>query len=1028
MGLRPPKRPGSVFLLLTILLFSGAGLLAQQTVTGTINSPDGESLIGVTVVQVGTSSGTVTDLDGRYALTLKPQGQTKPKLRFSYTGYASKTVLVGTQTVINVELASDSELLEEVVVIGYGTERKRDVLGSIASLKEEDISQNTPTSAFEAVQGRLAGVQIASNGGPGAGSDIRIRGTSTVFGGVNPLYVVDGQQLDNIDNIDPNSIASIEVLKDGASAAIYGSKSANGVVIITTKKGTNDGVSVEVTHNTTVGRLYRQLPASNTRQRQLFETGRNGNTPNPTDGDSLSTRFQQEINLQDILTQTAVRNQTNLALSGGSDKTKFYWNTGYLDEEGIVFNSSYRRINSNLSVDFDLGSKFSAGTRINASYEFLKGLNESAVFRQAAERPAYLPVRDFNGDLFPETFGRQNPLAEALESRNDDRNFRSNLFNFVEFKLAPGLSLRSTVGINFRLRKRNQFDPLIVQRPGNPATGNERQNLSHDIQQENYLTYKKSFGLHNFTALAGTQIQKWNDEYTELRATSFANDLVQTFNNVAELNLGSTRTTRDGHSLASVYGRLSYNYDGRYLIAGTLRRDGSSRFGSDNLYGNFPSVSAGWRISGESFWDPIRDVVSDFKIRAGWAITGNERIGNYDSQALYAPGSIYNGINGVAPSQIPNPALSWESTTQVNYGVDLEFLQGRAALTLDVYRKTTDDLLYNVPLPEENGFSSVTRNIGSVENRGVELTLSGTPVNIGKFKWFTSFNIATNDNEVLELANGTQFESGNFLIKEGEALGNMFGYVHTGSVFAYNESNAFTPTGDRLTPNFDADGGFTNYTLKGSEYLGEIEQLKVGNTTLLGGDIIWEDVDGNFTINTDDRQVIGNGYADVYGGFFNELTYGGISVSALFDYNFGNDIFRAYDQLRNYNNSFGRTPSPERIEGAWVQQGDVTEWPSLDRRRPQNRLNPSSQMVSSGDYIKLRSIRLGYRLPSSILGNIKWIKSARLNLAVNNPITWTEYTGYNPELGTRGNPLQPGFDNLRYPSKTEYIFGLQVRF
>ncbi|MEL7160115.1 MAG: hypothetical protein AAFN92_05105, partial [Bacteroidota bacterium] len=378
-------------------------------------------------------------------------------------------------------------------------------------------------------------------------------------------------------------------------------------------------------------------------------------------------------------------------------------------------------------------------------------------------------------------------------------------------------------------------------------------------------------------------------------------------------------------------------------------------------------------------------------------------------------------------SQLSNPSLGWESTKQLNYGIDLEFFQGRASATLDIYRKTTEDLLYEVPLPEESGFGGVLQNIGSIENRGIELTLSGTPLNLGKFKWFTSFNISTVDNKVLDLADDDGFEDGDFIIKEGEPLGNMFGYVNNG-VFAYDESNAFTVDGEQLTPNFNDAGEFVNYTLDGAEFTGEVNQLRFGNTVLQGGDIIWNDLDGNFTINSFDREVIGNGYADVFGGFFNEFSYGDFALSVLFDYNFGNDIYRRYDQLRNYNNSFGRTPSPERIEGAWTQQGDVTEWPSMDRRRPQNRIAPSSQMISSGDFIKLRSIRAGYSLPQSLLGTVSWISNVRLTLAVNNPITWTEYVGYNPELGTRGNPLQPGFDFLRYPSKTEYIFGIQARF
>lgn len=1010
---------------LSCLFLLSSTLAAQETISGTITDEQGEPLIGVSIVQLGTSSGTVTELDGTYSFTLKPDG--KKIIRYSYTGFASQEVTVGTQSIIDIVLLGDSEVLEEVVVIGYGTERKRDVLGSIASIKSEDIAQNTPVDAFDAIQGRLSGVQITGGGSPGEGTDIRIRGTSTLSGGVGPLYVVDGQQLDNIDNIDPNSIASIEVLKDGASAAIYGSKSANGVVIITTKQGQSGKVAIELTHNTTISDIYRLIPVANTRQRQLFETGRNGGTPSETSNDSLSLRFQQEVDIQDLLTQTAVRNQTNLALSGGSEKTKFYWNTGVVDQQGIIFNSSYRRYNSNLNVDFGIGNKFNAGTRLNASYEFRKGLNESAVLRQLAERPAYLPVRDFNGDLFPETFGRQNPLAEALERRVDDRNFRANLFNYLEYKITPSLSFRSTVGINFRLRKRNNFEPSIVQRPGQPPAGSEIQDLTHDIQQENFLTWKKSFGKHRITALAGTQIQKWNIEFSRLQAISFASDVVETFNNVDELNLAATTTNRAGHALASLYSRLSYNYDGKYLFAATVRRDGSSRFGADRRFGNFPSVSAGWRISAEPFWNGLRNTISDFKVRFGYAVTGNERIGNYDALLLYSPGFVYNGINGVAPTQLSNPLLSWESTTQVNYGVDLEFFQGRASATLDIYRKTTDDLLYDVPLPEETGFINVRRNIGSIENSGVELTLAGTIINSKDFKWFSSFNIATNDNVVLDLADDEGFEAGNFIIEEGKPLGNMFGYVNNG-VFAYDESNAFTSDGQQLTPNFNDAGEFVNYTLNGSEFTGEVNQLRVGSNVLRGGDIIWDDLDGNFVINSFDRQVIGNGYADVFGGFFNEVTYKGLSLSVLFDYNFGNDIFRRYDQLRNYNNSFGRTPSPERIEEAWTQQGDITEWPSLDRRRPQNRILPNSQMISSGDFIKLRSIRAGYNLPQSLLGSLNWVSSVRLTLAVNTPITWTEYTGYDPELTTRGNALQPGFDFLRYPATTEYIFGLQARF
>lgn len=1006
------------------LLLGASGLVAQGAIRGTVTSDDNEPLIGVSVIQLGTTNGIVTDLDGNYALNLVEGGKT---VRFSYTGFAPQEVEVGSQTVIDIVLGSDSELLDEVVVIGYGTERKRDVLGSIASVDEEQITQTTPVNAFDAIQGRLSGVSITSNGGPGSGSEIRIRGTSTFGAGVSPLYVVDGQQLDNIDNINPNDIASIEVLKDGASAAIYGSKAANGVVIITTKGGSRDKTGIEITHSTGLSDVSSLIPVSNTRQRVLFEQQRSGGIGTGTDTDSLSTRFQQSVDLQDLLLRTGVRNQTGLSISGGGENSRFYWNTGYLTEDGIILNSDYSRINTSLKVDFDFSSALSAGTRINASYEKQGGLDENSVFRQLAERPAYLPVRDGNGDLFPLAFGRRNPLAEAIAATADDRNFRSTVFSFVELRILPELSLRSTLGINYRQRVRNEFNPSIIQNPGRPATGREQQDLDYDVQQENYLTYKKKFGDHNISALLGMQTQRYNSEYSELRAVSFANDLIQTFNNVSELNTGATRSLKDRHALLSFFGRASYNYRGKYLLAGTLRRDGSSRFGTNRGYGNFPSASVGWRISAEPFMEGIRGTVSDLKLRASYAITGNERIGNYDAQLLYSPGFIYNGINGLAPVQLSNPDLSWESTKQVNLGLDLELLEGRFTATVDYYVKTTDDLLYNVPLPRETGFDVSRQNVGSVENRGLELTLGGTPLKLGDFKWYTSFNIATNENKVLSLNDPDGFEQGPFIIQVGQPIGNIYGFTNTG-IFAYDESNAFTNDGVQLTPVFGADGAFTNYTLNGQTFNGEVNQLKQGSNTLGGGDVIWKDLNGDFRIdNTNDRSVIGNGLPKVFGGFFNEFSYKSLSFSFLFDYNFGNDIYRNYDDRRNTATSFGATPHPDRIEGAWLRPGDVVEYPSLDRTRSQNRIGIDSYYLSDADFIKLRNVRLTYNLPANIVSRLVWLGGVSVNLSVNNLATFTNYEGYNPELGSRGNALEPGIDNLRYPNKTEFIFGIKVR-
>ena len=1014
-GTRPLRR---------VLEYSQAVLDAAQPVSGMVTDGTGEPLIGVSIQEQGTNNGTLTDVDGRYSLTVENE---ESVLLYSYIGFKSTSATVGAQSTIDIVLVDDAAQLDEIVVIGYGTERRRDVLGAIASVDEEAITQTTPVNAFDAIQGRLAGVQITSNGGPGAGSDIRIRGTSTLSAGTDPLYVVDGQQLENIDNLNPNDIASIEVLKDGASAAIYGSKSANGVVIITTKSGVRGRTGLEINHSTGLNEVSSLIPVANTRQRVLFEQQRSGGIGSGVDPDSLSARFQQEVDLQDELLRTAVRNQTGLSISGGGENSTFYWNTGYLNQNGVVLNSDYARVNTSLKVDFNFNSVISAGTRLNGSYEKQSGLDENSVFRQLAERPPYLPVRDGNGELFPQAFGRRNPLAEALAATNDDRNFRSTIFSYLELDLLPQLKLRSTLGVNYRQRKRNGFNPSILQGGQNPATGYESQDLDYDVQQENYLTYTGEFGGHNLTALAGLQTQRWNSENSMIRAVTFASDLIQTFNNVAELNTGATQTFQERHALLSYFGRVGYNFRGKYLLAGTLRRDGSSRFGTDRQYGNFPSASVGWRISAEPFMDGVRATVSDLKLRASYAITGNERIPNYASRFLYSPGFIYNGINGVAPQQLSNPDLGWESTEQVNVGLDLQLLEGRITTTLDYYVKTTKDLLYRVPLPEETGFEEAVRNVGSVENRGFELTISATPLRLNDFKWYTSFNFATNENKVLSLADPDGFQSGPFIIEVGESIGNIYGFTNLG-VFAYDESNAFTDAGVQLTPNFDSDGAFLNYTLNGQLYTGEVNQLQAANRVLGGGDVIWKDLNGDFMIdNTNDRSVIGNGLAKYFGGFFNEVTYKSVSLSFLFDYNFGNDIYRNYDDRRNTNTTFGATPHPDRIEGAWLRPGDEVEYPSLDRTRSQNRIGIDSYYLSDADFIKLRNVRLSYNLPPGLANRVSWLSGLSVNLSVNSPIVWTNYEGYNPELGTRGQGLQPGIDNLRYPNYTEYILGFQVR-
>ncbi len=1011
-----------------MLLIAFMGVLevhAQQiTVTGKITDTENPGgLPGVNVVIKGMSQGTVTNIDGQYSLEV-PNRETI--LVFSSVGFLTEEVIVGNRSVIDMSLTADITSLEEVVVIGYSSISRDKILGSTTGAKADQIQQATPTSALEGVQGRLAGVQIVSNNGPGQGFDIKVRGVSTFGSGTQPLFVVDGQQLEDIDNLDPADIETLEVLKDGATAAIYGSRAANGVVIITTKGGKAGDFKVDVSSIVGINTLVGDLRLANSRQRTLMERAWQTN-PNALTGnerDSLSTLNRNSHDLQDLMTQTAIRSQTNIAVSGGNNKSSFYWNTGILEESGIIRSSGFRRYNTMLKVDADPTKGLKIGTKLNLTDEKGYGQNGGPAFTQMVERIPNYPIFEPNGDFTRIIAGRQNPLAIADLRVADNFNYRAQSFSYAQVQLHPNLTIKSTLGLNYRFNQINDFNPIVLVNVGNPATGRERRVLSYDIQQENFLNFTKNWGKHFLSSFAGMQTQKWFSDYSDFRSNIFVNDRIPTFNNTAPGSITSTNNNAR-NNLVSLFAGFNYDFDDKYLIGATIRRDGSSRFGDNNKYGLFPSVTVGWRVSNESFMN-TSSVFDNLLLRASFGVVGNERIGDYEFTQTYRPGYVYDGISGIAPTGLGNPELGWESTSSINLGFDLSILKNRMDLSVDVWEKTTTGLLANTPLPEESGFSSIRRNIGAVNNRGIDINLNGDILKRKDFTWTSNFNIGLLENRVTRLAGGTPFQSGAYLIEEGQPIGNVFGFNNLG-VFQYNESNAFTPDGIMLTPNFDPEGNFINYTLNGSEYTDEVNQLRAAGQVLVGGDVIWEDLDGNGIIDADDRKIIGNGLPNVFGGFSNDFKYKNLRISLLFDFTLGHDIYRRWDEFRNDNAATGRTPGPDRILGAWQNPGDQTDFPRLSRV-PQNRLFPNSFFVTDGSFVKWRYIRFNYDLPSMRLSKVKPVKKVSVNFAINNVLTWTNYIGYNPELGSRGNALEPNLDNLRYPNDREFILGLKVQF
>ena len=1007
-------------------------LYAQENlVSGTITDPNGELLLGVSIIEKGTANGVVSDFDGNFSIELKDKTNL---LEFSYIGFETKEVNVSNQSVLSIVLKPSSEELDEVVVIGYGTANKKDVLGSIGSVKASKIEETVPVDVLSALQGRIAGVEISSDGGPGESSGIIIRGISTLSGGVGPLYVVDGQQTDDIDNINPSDIASIDVLKDGASAAIYGSKSANGVVLITTKKGEAGYVKINARAITSIGFLRNKIPVSNVDERTLYDIGRVDDTDNNrvvrATLDTLALKTNND--LQDIISQVGFKNQVDISFTGGSETAKFYLSTGILDQDGVVIGSGSSRFTTNLKVDFDLNKSISVGTRSNLSYQKIEGQSTSLALRKIIDRRPNIPIFNNDGSYVAETGGVKNPIAVADLAVNQNRYYRVSQFTYAQIKLSKALSFKSTFGVNFRYEKQNRFNPSeTVNLTNNFINGAERNRLTYDYQNENFFTYKKKFNKkHSVSGLLGFSIQKWNDQIATIDAIEFNNDAIQTLNNVTRFDQVDTGTTATTHSLSSVYARGTYDYKKKYFVAATIRGDGSSRFGANNQWGYFPSVSLGWSIDKERFMESLY-YLSNFKLRAGYAITGNERIGDFLSTPLYSPGYFYDGVSGYAASQLGNPDLGWESTTQYNYGIDLSFLKNRFQISIDHYIKTTTDLLYAVPVAQEFGFSAVTTNIGSVENKGLEISISGTVIRKKDFKWFSSFNIAFNKNKILELAKGEGFETTNnaYKVEEGQPIGNMWGYTNLG-VFKYDESNAFTDDGVQLTPVLDENGPVTGqYTLNGEPYTGNQNKLTFGGQELKGGDIIWEDKNGDFEIDLkNDRGVIGNGLPDFVGGFSNRFDYKNFSLSMLFDFKFGQDIYRNYDHKRDKASSVGATPQPDRINGAWKEQGDVASFPSLLQDRVQNRSGFESNYVSKGDFIRFKNLNFGYRIPKKIIEKISAFDDLSFSLVINNLMTFTNYEGYNPDLGSSRDPLQSGFDDLRYPNQTEFILGVRAKF
>ncbi len=1011
----------------------------KVSVKGVVLDEAGETLPGATVTEKGTKNVAATDLDGKFTIKVSKSGAT---LIVSYVGYVTKEVT--SKPDMKVILSENSKNLDEVVVVGYGTMKKRDVTGAISSISSKDIEQKMATNVFEALQGQTAGIQIISGSGqPGETSSIKIRGTSTFSAdGVKPLYIVDGIPLDDIDGINPTDIASMEILKDAASAAIYGSRSANGVIIITTKQGEAGKPRIDVKYNHSWGTLSHKLAQANRADRRYYDNARrqyflDNNIGNADESiqmiqDSLNVFFNVDNDYQDMILQTAQKDQVDISVGGGSDKIKYFINTGYFNERGIVPNTAFQRLTTRINSDYKPVKWMNMGSRIALTYSKKEGINENALLNAMLSRRPYFSTYYPDGSLVGVFNGQKNPIAQVEYTTDFTDAYKGNFYQFFEFDIYKGLKFRTNINANFSLSKRKKLYPSIITDEWQKSNeGGSYNYLGWNWMNEDYFSYSHKWGDHNFSAMAGFSAQRWSNQNEILVGTNSSTDYIYTMNAFASnLTQTSTGTWQTSHSLASLFARITYDYKGRYLLTANVRRDGSSRFAENNKWGNFPSASVGWRISDEKFMQFAKPTLDDAKIRVSYGVTGNESIGNYDYVYTYSPSTIYDGVGGVSATRIGKDNLKWEETKQFDIGLDLSFWNSRLTATFDYYDKYTSGLLADYELPKESGFSTMKTNVGEVSNRGFEVAIAGDIIRTKKFRWNASFNISRNINQIERLSEGKAYLEGDlWWMQEGGRIGDFYGYKYI-NVFQYDESNAFAEgSWQQLTPVFE-NGVFQNkYLLNGTEYTGKVLQKTLPNgKPFRGGDINWEEPEGSRDgiIDDNDRMIIGNALPDVTGGLSTQFTYKDWSLFISFYYSLGGEIYNFGEHNRNMFKYTGTTPSPDVIYNTWLKQGDIALYPRPYNDEYDNARYANSFYVEDGSFIRLQNVRLSYNLPKNWCRKCG-VKGINLYAFVNNALTWTKYSGFDPEFST-SDPLQIGRDNYRYPKKREYGVGMSVNF
>ena len=985
----------------------------SKTITGKVTSmEDNEPLPGVNIIEKGTSNGTVTDLNGQYSINVS-EGAT---LVFSSVGYTTEEVEVGDRSVVNLSMAQDIQQLQELVVVGYGAVKKSDLTGSVSSVKSEELSAYPAVGTVQALQGRAAGVQItANNGEPGSDYKVRVRGGTSINASSDPIYVVDGFVGGALPP--PEDIESIEVLKDASATAIYGSRGANGVIMVTTKRGKEGQTNIDLNVSYSMQNEINRLDLLNAAQ---FADYIQDTNPDFTPMD-FNTDWQDQI------FQTGNIQNYQLGISGGSESVKYYLSGTYYDQKGVVLNSGFQRYSVISNIDIDASDKFRFGLNLFArrtsqdgvrTQEGSGGANGSGVIASAFKFGPDQPIKDANGNytLARLNDAHDNAVAIARERINENAidRFQGNLYG--EYDILKDLQFRTTLGISVNNGRTGQYTPTVLQ-GGAGVGGDGRVDASKNslLLNENYFTWTKEFGNHNIFLLGGYSYQHSRDEDWDARGQGFPTDAGLYWNLGASSSWQRPGSDLDEWELSSFYSRINYNIADKYLFTFNARYDGTSVFSEGNKWAFFPSGAFAWHMDQEEFMSNIT-AISQWKWRVSYGLTGNRAIAPYQTlAALDNVLTIQGGVpvNALAPEAVANKELTWETTSQFNIGLDVGLLEDRINLIMDYYRMNTTDLLFSVPLPEYSGYGNQLKNIGEVANRGFEFSLNSRNL-VGEFNWNMGLNFSANRNEILSLPDGNNihYRSGpghmvglgdTQILAEGEPVGVFFGFVYDG---VYQEGDDFIEGGS-----FEQEPG--------GEKFKDIDGLRDDLGNLTG------EPDGK--LNNDDRAIIGNPHPDFIWGWNNDLRWKGFDMNIFFQASQGNDIF-SYT-LMELDLMAGRNNATTAALDRWTPSNTNTNVPKASGGRSRR---ASSRWIYDGSFVRLKNLALGYTLPQSLLDRLNF-QRIRIYLSAQNILTLTDYEGYDPEVnyrtdGRTNSNRNLGLDYASYPNAKSYTLGLNIGF